>query len=288
MRITILAMGSRGDVQPAAVLGVELLHRGHEVVPATTDDLEPFGETLALPVVSFGFDLRAFLRSPEGQTLLKSRNVREYLAGFVQVKLKHAQVMRAAMLTACAEADVIVSDRLLLDEASSVAEANGARFVGLHHAPREPNSHFTSFMLTQRRAPRPLNRATHLLFDRLEWKATAASVNQFRAAIGLAATTVPVARRLARAQTLELQAYSPVLVPELSTWSPRFPLTGFITPSPQQRQRWGRPTWRNRCRNGWPRAIRRSTSGSAACPSPIPPPCSPWCSRCAANSASAA
>ncbi|NYD24682.1 nucleotide disphospho-sugar-binding domain-containing protein [Kineococcus aurantiacus] len=243
MRITILAMGSRGDVQPAAVLGAELVHRGHDVVLATTDDLAHFGEAVGLPVVPFGFDMRAFLRSDQGQEFLRNSDVHEYLAGFVAMKTTHARVMHPAMVRACADADVIVSNTLLLDEASCLAEAGGAAVVALHHAPRRSNSRFPSFMLTRRRVPRPLNRATHALYARWEWKATASCTNAFRRSLGLPPTSVPLARRLAAVGALELQAYGAALVPELVSWSPRFPLTGPVVPTPEQRERWGEATW---------------------------------------------
>lgn len=243
MRITILAMGSRGDVQPAAVLGAELAHRGHDVVLATTDDLAHFGEAVGLPVVPFGFEMRAFLRSEQGQEFLRNSNVHEYLEGFVKMKTTFAQVLQPAMVRACADADVIVSNLLLLEDASCLAEANGAAVVGLHHAPRRSNSRFPSFMLTRRRVPRLLNRATHALYARWEWKATASYVNGFRRTLGLAPTTVPIARRLAKVDALEPQAYSAALVPELVDWSPRFPLTGPVVPTREQRERWGEATW---------------------------------------------
>ena len=243
MRITLLAMGSRGDVQPAAVLGVELVRRGHDVVLATTDDLTHFGEALGLPVVPFGFDMRAFLRSEQGQEFLRNSDVHQYLEGFVRMKAVHADVLHPAMVRACEGADVVVSNTLLLDEASCLAEASGAAVVAIHHAPRRSNSAFPSFVLTRRRVPRPLNRATHALYARWEWKATEACTNAFRRSVGLPATTVPIARRLAEAGALELQAYGEALVPELRSWSPRFPLTGPVVATPEQRERWGEATW---------------------------------------------
>ena len=243
MRITVLAMGSRGDVQPAAVLGVELVRRGHDVVLATTDDLTHFGEALGLPVVPFGFDMRAFLRSEQGQEFLRNSDVHRYLEGFVRMKAVHADVLHPAVVRACEGADVVVSNTLLLDEASCLAEASGAAVVAIHHAPRRSNSAFPSFVLTRRRVPRLLNRATHALYARWERKATEAGTNAFRRSVGLPATTVPLARRLAEAGALELQAYGEALVPELRSWSPRFPLTGPVVATPEQRERWGEATW---------------------------------------------
>jgi hypothetical protein len=54
---------------------------------------------------------------------------------------------------------------------------------------------------------------------------------------------VPIARRLAEVGALEPQAYGAALVPELAGWSPRFPLTGPIVPTAEQRNRWGEATW---------------------------------------------
>ncbi|WP_432570242.1 glycosyltransferase [Kineococcus sp. SYSU DK005] len=166
MRTTVPATGSRGDVQPAAVLGAELVQRGHEVVLATTDDLTRFGEAVGIPVVPLGFDMRAFLRSDQGQELLRNTDVHQYLDGFVKMKAAHAQVLHPAVVRACADADVIVSNTLLPDEASCLAEAGGATVVALHQAPRRSNPRVPSFVLTRRRVPRPLNRTGRADGDR--------------------------------------------------------------------------------------------------------------------------
>ncbi|PPF77538.1 glycosyl transferase [Subtercola sp. Z020] len=134
---------------------------------------------------------------------------------------------------------MIVSGVNTMEEGSAMAEARGIPLVGLFYAPRRSNPYFPAYALTTRRLGGPANRLTHRLVARAEWKATAEYANAFRADLGLPPTRENLAVRLRRQRTLELQAYSGVLVPQLVDWSPQRPLTGFIAPSSLHRRLWG-------------------------------------------------
>ena len=72
----MVGAGTRGDVQPAAVIAAELRQRGHEVVFAGSDDLLHLATSLHLDVVPLGFDMRGFLSSTDGAALLARGDVR--------------------------------------------------------------------------------------------------------------------------------------------------------------------------------------------------------------------
>jgi UDP:flavonoid glycosyltransferase YjiC (YdhE family) len=62
------------------------------------------------------------------------------------------------------------------------------------------------------------------------WRSMAQDINHFRADLGLAPVSTPTATRLAAAGTLELQAYHPALVPDLTDYPTHRPIIGFLTP----------------------------------------------------------
>jgi sterol 3beta-glucosyltransferase len=239
MRIAVFAGGSRGDVQPMVVLGAELARRGHDVVMATPDDQVEFALRLGLETVPLGIRARDFLESEEGRRWLADGDSRRFFASMLEAKWRVAPAIRKAMLTAARDAGLIVSGVINLDDAACIAEAQGIPVVGLHLAPWRPNRAFPSLAVSSRRLPAPVNRLTHELAGRMEWKATAAYVNSFRRELGLALATSPTPATMARAGYVEVQAFSRHLVPELNTWGPQRPLVGFIVPTAGQRRLWG-------------------------------------------------
>jgi sterol 3beta-glucosyltransferase len=237
MRITILACGTRGDVQPAALIAAELGRRGHDVVLATADDLVPFGRAIGVTTVPLGFEIRAFLRSEQGAAFMATGASRAYLTGVIAYKRSKTETFFPAFAAACAGADVIVSNHLTLDEATCVGTAEHIPVIGLFHAPRRQNAAFPSFIVTARRVPRLLRPLTHLLASSWDERAKKDHLADFRRALGLSVSrqhSSPSPRPV-----LEVQAYSALIVPELRTWSPLRPLTGFPEPTPEQHALWG-------------------------------------------------
>ena len=61
MKFVLASYGSRGDVEPCAAVGRELLRRGHEVRMAVPPDLVGFAESAGLAAVAYGPDTQALL-----------------------------------------------------------------------------------------------------------------------------------------------------------------------------------------------------------------------------------
>ncbi|MFG6503765.1 glycosyltransferase [Microbacterium sp. P05] len=239
MRISILSAGSRGDVQPSAVLAHELTERGHDVVLGASDDLIRFGAELGVETEPLGFSTRELLDSEEGERWLASGDMRAFLQGVVSLKTERLAGLGRAISRASRGSDVIVSGVNTMEEASAIAEVNGIPLVGLYYSPRRANRFFPAYALTTRSLGGPANRFTYRLVARTEWKATADYANSFRAALGLPPVRQNLTARLRGRHTLELQAYSRALVPQLAGWSAERPLTGFITPTGLHRRLWG-------------------------------------------------
>ncbi len=56
MKVVLAANGTRGDVEPCATVGLELLRRGHEVRMAVPPNLVGFVESAGLAAVGYGPD----------------------------------------------------------------------------------------------------------------------------------------------------------------------------------------------------------------------------------------
>src|SRR5271163_3471823 len=56
MKVVLACCGMRGDVEPFAAVGRELLHRGHDVHMAVPPNLVGFAESAGLEAVGYGLD----------------------------------------------------------------------------------------------------------------------------------------------------------------------------------------------------------------------------------------
>ena len=75
MNVTILTIGSRGDVQSFVALGVGLKEAGHEVTLATGKGFEAFVTEHGLRHVALEVDLLERLQSPEGKAAVSGKNL---------------------------------------------------------------------------------------------------------------------------------------------------------------------------------------------------------------------
>ena len=61
MKLVLTSYGGRGDIEPAVVVGRELLRRGHDVRMVVPPNLVGFAEAAGLPAVAYGLDSQAIL-----------------------------------------------------------------------------------------------------------------------------------------------------------------------------------------------------------------------------------
>lgn len=72
MKIAILTLGTRGDVQPYAVLGQGLRKRGHEVILSTTRNFETLVKSFGVNFLPVEADYQTIMGSDEGKKILQA------------------------------------------------------------------------------------------------------------------------------------------------------------------------------------------------------------------------
>ncbi|MCP4386320.1 MAG: glycosyltransferase family 1 protein [Hyphomicrobiales bacterium] len=70
MKIALVTLGTRGDVQPFIALGKGLMARGHDVLIGAPDEFKSWIEGHGLAYQSIGVDMRSFVQSPEGREVM--------------------------------------------------------------------------------------------------------------------------------------------------------------------------------------------------------------------------
>ena len=174
MRITLLAYGSRGDVQPYIALGLGLQHAGYTVCLAAPEMYRDF-------VAAYGLDFSPLAGDP---TRLMAEAVAKAGAGanpaqIIRVILQYsipiaAQVARDAR-TACQGADAVIHSMLMcltghqLASQMGIPEISALPFPVFAPTPAFPNPIFPEI---RGRYQGWYNRKTHIHFDLMFWRAS--------------------------------------------------------------------------------------------------------------------
>jgi sterol 3beta-glucosyltransferase len=229
MQITILAVGSRGDVQPAVALGVGLSRAGHRVRIGSYAQFADLAAAHGLDFAPIAGDIQALLQSEEGRAVLDSRNPLRLLRMIRSHARASADQTWGDILAACAGADALVSLGMFYYAADTVATSHGLPHVTAQLQPLLPTGAFPAPLL-----PAPplrvaaLNRASHQLSELLFWQGLRSLVNQVRRASGLAALPwYPTLARAVHAGAPALYAYSSLVVPKPADWPASAHVTGF-------------------------------------------------------------
>ncbi|MCK8645506.1 glycosyltransferase [Mycobacterium colombiense] len=233
MKFVLASWGSRGDVEPCAAVGRELLRRGHEVHMAVTPDLVGFVESAGLAAVAYGPDLQPVLNASSNlwTCFLRSfwrihdlvRLVREVFAPFVPCWGKMSTV-----LTSLADgADLLLTNVIFEQVAANVAEYYDIPIATLHWFPARANGQLLPSL------PAPLSRIAMTVFWWLCWRTAKKVEDAQRRELGLPKATGPWPRRITERGSLEIQAYDEACVPGLAAEWEKFngqrPFVGALT-----------------------------------------------------------
>lgn len=129
LQILLSTIGSRGDVQPLAALGRELMRMGHRVRMCVPPDFRQWLEGMGMEVTPVGPELRQFAAARTAQPPAMTAEVRRRMAaGTVAMQFD-------ALEQAASGCDVIVAATALQVAARSVAESKGLGYVFVGYAP---------------------------------------------------------------------------------------------------------------------------------------------------------
>jgi UDP:flavonoid glycosyltransferase YjiC (YdhE family) len=234
MHIALLALGSRGDVQPFVALGLALVARGHRVrllAAADYADLAaPYGLEFA-PLIGAIRDLMDTGMALEALDSARGRLPLGFARRFVAQVAPLLPPLASDTLAGCADADLMVASTLGCYVGLSVAERLGVPLIPAHFHPVGPtwDAPDVSFPSAPRGLPLrgPYHRLSHTLAAHGLWQLLHAPLNAARAAIGLGPISRAGAWSLARRPPpLALYAYSASLAARPRDWPAFRQITG--------------------------------------------------------------
>jgi UDP:flavonoid glycosyltransferase YjiC (YdhE family) len=235
MKFALACYGTRGDIEPSAAVGRELVRRGHEVRMAVPPELVDFVGSVGLSAVAYG---------PEFKEYLDEEFVRELWARFLRnfwtirgpielLREAWAPVTRywAEMSTTLKSlangADLLFTGQIFQEPASNVAQYYDIPLATLHYFPIRANGQLV------RMVPAPLVRSAMTVTEWVFWRMTTKAEEEQRRELGLPKAKHPAPRRIAERRSLEIQAYDEFCFPGLATewaeWGDQRPFVGTLT-----------------------------------------------------------
>ena len=145
MKFALASYGTRGEVEPCAAVGRELLHRGHEVRMAVPPDLVGLVESAGLAAVAYGPDSLSFYDAYRNVWTDFVRNFWTIqdpirMVGKVWEPITQWWGEMSTTLTSLADgADLLFTGLIFQEAAANVAEYYDIPLAMLHYFPLRAN-----------------------------------------------------------------------------------------------------------------------------------------------------
>jgi UDP:flavonoid glycosyltransferase YjiC (YdhE family) len=235
MQVTILALGSQGDVRPYLTLGKALKAVGHRVRVATFQNFQSLVAAHGLDYHPVRGDVQDLLSASGGQALAASgrnplRMARAVLRLFGTLAESFAQDLYA---TALWDTDLIVNQLPGGMYGCDLAEKLNVPLVSVAVMPLMPTRHEPMLAFPSALSGLPgYNALTHWLAYQLVWQGYRPAVNRWRrCALGLSRAPLwGYTRWMEERRVPVLNGFSPQVVPRPPDWDENVHVTGYWFP----------------------------------------------------------
>lgn len=216
MKIALLTLGTRGDVQPFAVLGKALKKRGHDVTLATAKNFASFIESYDLHFSPVDADFQAILNSEEGKKMMSNPlSARKHLNRLVYPMMQDAL---KTFYNLTKENDRVLYHAKAM--ADYFAEHFPGKLIRTNVVPAiEPTREFINPIISFLGLPSFLNRFSYK-FTELGLKIMGKPINRFRQQVGLNG-------KYKKPELPSLYGLSPLFLPQPKDYPANCHFTGF-------------------------------------------------------------
>lgn len=225
--ISIIASGSRGDVQPYVALGKGLKAAGHDVRILASDGFESLAADAGVAFGSIGPNIEAELQSDEWRATLESNNFIAILGKMRAAMNKGAAELVKRLLPQLEGSDLILGGTAIMGTYAAVERLN-IPLIQTHVFPFTPTRAFPSPLVPNLPLGRILNAPSFHVTHQLFWQNSNASDKAIRQALGMAKGSLwgPFAT-LRRQQIPALYGYSRHVLPRPDDWPANHLVTGY-------------------------------------------------------------
>lgn len=235
MRIHIVTAGTRGDIEPLAILARGFGDAGYRIAFAANDEGAALCAAHGVPFVSLGFSVADLLASETGQAMLASASPSGSHGLLIALCAQALPVAGPRIFDACRGADVILCQDNVFPECYAAAQAFGRPLVALNLMPYGATAAYPHpYASDEERGTLPA-RETHRRATHRAMAGTLVTDNELRRNhLGLPPLSADdlVA---AREATPALLGYSPLLFPAPPDWPATRIVTGaWRSPAPAE------------------------------------------------------
>ncbi|MBL8131590.1 MAG: glycosyltransferase family 1 protein, partial [Anaerolineae bacterium] len=232
MKLTIIAIGSRGDVQPIVALGRGLLDAGYTVRIVTLESFEAMVRGQGLEFFSVEGDAQALtnemiLARMKGKGLNLFSMYRGIMRTFGAITQSYQQAFAADTLR---DSDAILSQLPGGFYGYDLAEALCIPYIALSVIPQEVTGAYPLSLLPMRFSLGSwYNPLTYYLGQQLAWHPFRKPINVFRRQLGLPPASFwwGNMRRMKRERILVIQGFSKQVIPTQPEWGEHVHTTGY-------------------------------------------------------------
>jgi len=229
MRVVVLAVGSRGDVQPCIALGHGLQLAGHSVKVATHQEFQDAVRAIDLGFEAIRGNPRDLLQSEAGLAWLEAgRNPIRGTRKLVALARPMLHSLMADTVTACSDAEAVVFGPLAAT-GYHVGEAMQVPTILTLLVPAWRTSIFPEPGAPAWPLGHAYNRITHMIGEQSIWQPFRESINDWRVrGLGLPRLRLSGPAGTRRWRTMPVLAgFSPSLVPPPGDWGANVAVTGY-------------------------------------------------------------
>ena len=229
MKVTIIAPGSRGDVQPYVALGKGLKNAGHTVGILASQDFQSLITEHGLQFFDMGGDMQSIAKNM--QSLLEQGNFLKILSSMGAAAKLQAGQAAVSGLAACQGSDLILAGLGGLFVGLALSEKLGIPFIQAYYFPLTPTREFPNALapLPPGHLPAGVNRLSHRIVQQMMWQNYRAADNLARRQV-LKMAPAPFWGAFASLQQQKLPilyGYSPQVIPSPKDWSDFIHVTGY-------------------------------------------------------------
>jgi sterol 3beta-glucosyltransferase len=227
MHYAIVAIGSRGDVQPYIALALGLNTCGQTTTIFAHENFKDFIEKQGVLFIPVSGHVEDMLQSSEGMKVVRSGS----LSAFTKYLQKVNKITAGSIRDLADEfekADVLVASLLAMPWVDAIAEKFNKRWAIVQlNLPSVPTKRFPFILLDFINFP-AYNLFTYRLFEWAYWKANKKNINYFRRSLNLPALKKPFLEKISEDKILNLHCFSPALLARPDDWAPEVDITGFL------------------------------------------------------------
>ena len=229
MRISLVGLGSRGDVQPFVALGACLRSRGHDVDLASTAEFEGMSDEAGLRFRKLPGNPTEILNRPEVIAAIRKgpSAIRIGMAArkYPRTREDDPYYVLGETRKAMEGADVVVGN--WMTKLACLVDLK-VPWCTLNTSPRVPTREFPAPGWPRLRLGGMYNRFSHRVWGSLEWLPARRSINRLRADVGQSPLGMSSPFREVGERRLMLLPFSPEVVSRPADWPAEAQLSGFL------------------------------------------------------------